>query len=150
MARPTILTNELQQQLVDTLANGVPISDACAYVGITDRAYYGWMARGKRGGADNELYIQFFQEITRARVRARVSAITMIRKSVVNGNTEDARWFLERSDPANWGRHNYTHIEGLEDLLRVAKEKGVPASDLFNAMLAELMSVDEDERNGDK
>jgi hypothetical protein len=31
-------------------------------------------------------------------------ALWLLRKSIQDGDSEDARWFLERSDPANWGR----------------------------------------------
>jgi hypothetical protein len=147
VARKSALTPELQTQLINLLANGVTIADTCAYVGISERTYYNWMEKGETARKDNE-YVQFFHAATRARVTARVGAVAIIRKSIQEGNTDDARWFLERSDPSNWGRKDKLVIEGgvpletINKAIRAAMAAGVEnASDIFNDLINEYAHV---------
>jgi len=147
MARPTDLTPDLQQQLVAALSSGVPIKDACAFVGIADVTYYNWMNRGQKARKGDERFVEFFKEATRARVMARVGAVAVIRSSVKAGNSEDARWFLERSDPANWGRKDVLIQLGidpalLKQLKLTADEAGVDLSAIFEAMINEFANVE--------
>lgn len=143
MGRPTDLTPDLQTRITNVLTAGVPIHDACAYVGINESTYFKWMKRGAAGRKGDEIYIEFFQSATRARVQARVTAVTKIKESIWNGNTEDARWFLERSDPTNWGRKDMLISLGLDpSLLRTLKQQadaaGVDLAQVFEEMVNQL------------
>lgn len=147
MARPTDLTPELSLQLIQALSSGVPIKDACAFVGIAETTYHNWMDRGRKARKGDELFIEFMKSATRARVMARVGAVAVIRKSVQDGNSEDARWFLERSDPANWGRKDMLIQLGidpalLKQLKQNADEAGVDLSAIFEAMINEFANVE--------
>jgi len=147
MARPTDLTPEVHQQLIQALSSGVPIKDACAFVGISETAYYNWMDRGRKARKGDERFVEFSQSATRARVMARVGAVAVIRKSVQDGNSEDARWFLERSDPANWGRKDMLIQLGidpalLKQLKQNADEAGVDLAGLFETMIQEFANVE--------
>lgn len=151
MARPTDLTPKVSQQLIQALSSGVPIKDACAFVGISDVTYYNWMNRGQKARKGDERFVEFFNAATRARVMARVGAVAIIRKSVQDGNSEDARWFLERSDPANWGRKDVLIQLGIDPTLLKqlklnADEAGVDLSAIFEELINEFASV---ERPGD-
>lgn len=146
MARKSDLTPELQSQLINLLSSGVTIADACGYVGISDRTYYNWMKRGET--AHKGIYVQFFHAATRARVTARIGAVAIIRKSIQDGNSDDARWYLERSDPSNWGRKDKLIIEGdvsldtINKAIRTALKAGVEnASDIFNDLINEYAHV---------
>jgi hypothetical protein len=136
MARRTKLTDELQAALVQTFNGGSTIKDACAYVGISETAYYDWMARGR--AAKSGRYAEFAEAIKKARSVARVEAVALVRKAAKEGNWQAAAWILERSDPESWARRTYSKIEGLEELLAIAGRKGIDASELFNSMIAEL------------
>ena len=48
MGRPTLLTPELRETLCGHLAQGAHVKTACQAVGISERSYYDWKARGKR------------------------------------------------------------------------------------------------------
>ena len=48
MARPLLLTPELQEALCGHLAQGAHVKTACESVGISERTYYDWKARGKK------------------------------------------------------------------------------------------------------
>lgn len=147
MARPSDLTPDLQEKIINVLSSGVPIRDACSFVGISEGTYYKWTQRGAKARKGDEKYIEFLHAATRARVQGRVGAVAVIRKSIQGGNSDDARWFLERSDPANWGRKDVLLTLGidpalLKELKKIADSKNIPLSDVFEAMLQELANVD--------
>ena len=52
VARPTKLTAELQQQIVDALAAGAYAETACEYVGIHVATYYRWLQQGEQAERD--------------------------------------------------------------------------------------------------
>lgn len=147
MARPTDLTPELSQQLITALSAGAPIKDACAFVGIAETTYHNWMNRGQKARKGDERFVEFMQSATRARVMARVSAVTVIRTAIQKGSSDDARWFLERSDPANWGRKDVLIQLGLDPALlkqlkMTADDAGVDLSAIFEAMINEFANVE--------
>lgn len=141
MARKTSLNPDIHRQLKEVVSVGVPIIDACAYVGITERTFYNWMRRGEQ--SKDGVFFQFFQDITRARVTARVGAVTTIRKSIADGNPQSAQWFLERSDPTNWGRKDKLTIDGninielINQAVKALTDAGIDATEVFNNLIAE-------------
>lgn len=92
--RKSKYTPEMVAQIIQLLSNGATIKDTCAYVGISQDTYFTWC----------DTKAEFSESTTRARAQSRVAAVAMIRKGIQEGNTDDAKWFLERSDPENWGR----------------------------------------------
>lgn len=72
MARPTKLNKALQNQLVKLVKMGVTVADACAHVGISEAIFYIWMSNGSAGDVG---YVEFFEDINRARNAAKVTAI---------------------------------------------------------------------------
>lgn len=71
VARPTKLNKTVQNKIIKVLRTGVSINDACAYVGIDETTFYGWMRRGEAGEQE---FLQFFQSVNRARNAAKVKA----------------------------------------------------------------------------
>lgn len=147
MGRKTDLTPDLQAKLEKVFVGGASIKDACDYVGITDRAYYYWMARGEKARKGDDLYIQFFHIMKKARATGKIDAIARIRQAAVE-NWQAAAWFLERSDPANWGRRDKLTIEGdvpldlINRIIRAMERAGVEsASSAFEDLLNEYANA---------
>ena len=140
--RPTKLTDELQDALVEKLREGNYIETACALVGITDRTYYRWIERAedelervaknprRRIQKSEEPFIQFRQAVKKARAEAESEAVTAIRQEGKKTWTAYA-WWLERSFPDRWGRkdrHEHTGPDGEAIVVKVLK--GVTVDDL--------------------
>jgi hypothetical protein len=102
VARPIELTDDLSVEIARHLIDGSSIADACALVCIGERTYHDWVARGDAG---EEPFLQFSQLTRAARAEGRQHHVKAIR-SAVAGDWKAAAWFLERSDPANWGRQD--------------------------------------------
>lgn len=142
MAKP-LLTPELQAEIVNLLTVGVTIEDTCASVGIDKGTYYNWCKRGERARKGDEIYCDFFNAVTRARVAARKAAIALIRRSIQDGNSDDAKWYLERSDPERWGKRTY--IEGgmsvsfVNRIVRDLLKAGIDPGEAFETLVAEAV-----------
>lgn len=137
MPRPkkTQVDPVIQQKLVDVLTSGATIKDACAYVGIHIDTYYEWCKR----------FAEFSESVEKARATAKVSSVVVIRKASQE-NWQAAAWFLERSDPANWGRKDMLIQLGLDpallkDLKAKADEAGVELSAVFESMINEFANL---------
>lgn len=136
MARKSKYTPELVKQITDTLAAGATIRDTCAYVGIDQKTYELW---GKK-------YSDFSDATRKAIAQARVACAAVIRRAAIGGNVQAAQWYLERTDPENWGRVQ-RHILDVDprlmkQLKATADAAGLSVSDLFEAMINEIAHAD--------
>lgn len=106
MARPVKYTDEIALQIVEALEAGNSIANACSLAGIVESTYHLWVERGDDG---EEPFSEFSELTRRARARGqqkRVKAIT----TAEDDDWRAAAWFLERSDPANWGRRDAVDV----------------------------------------
>lgn len=122
--------------LESVLSTGVCVRDACAYVGISETTYYGWCKK----------YAQFAKVTTRARASGRIGAASIVRRAAMDGDVQAAQWYLERTDPTNWGRRDFLTVLGLDasvlkELKRNADAAGVDLATIFEAMVNELGSI---------
>lgn len=126
----------IEAKLIEVLTSGATVRDSCAFVGITAETFYTWCAR----------YSDFSERIEKARATAKISSVAVIRKASQT-NWQAAAWFLERSDPANWGRKDMLIQLGLDPaLLKTLKQKadasGVDLAQVFESMIQEFANVD--------
>jgi hypothetical protein len=126
----------LAAKLIEVLTSGATVKDSCAYVGIGVDQFYHDLAR----------FPDFRDAIEKARATAKVSSVAVIRKAAT-GNWQAAAWFLERSDPANWGRKDVLIQLGidpalLKELKKQADAKGVDLASVFESMIQEFANVD--------
>lgn len=145
--RPSGYTPEIHQQIVETLESGVSIRDCCAFVGISQATYYEW---GKK-------FPEFSEATLRARVKARVGAAQVVQRSALGDpsksvppNVEDAKWYLERTDPANWGRKDmlvgmHLNPQQLRELKAIADSHGIDLAVIFEEMINQFASVERPE-----
>lgn len=87
MARPTKLdalvpgtTQTVQERIVQLVAQGVPVSHACAAAGVAERTYYQWMRKGRAGQG---IYEQFMQAVHEAHARAVTQVVLTHRRAAI-------------------------------------------------------------------
>lgn len=122
--RPTSLTPEVEDRIVTAIRGGSYIDDAASFAGVSDRTVYNWLARGKdalyqqESGQDipdsEHLYLQFLQSVQRARSEAVLRNLALIQTAAQNGSWQAAAWYLERTNPRKWGRHETVELEGID------------------------------------
>ena len=108
VGRPSKLTEETKNKLMQALIASCSISDACAYAEISDAAYYKWQERArehKAAGRKSE-YVEFFEEIARARAKAKPRLIMLLSKAAER-DPRTALAILERRYPKEWGVRQY-------------------------------------------
>jgi len=124
MARPSKLTPETQQSIINALNSGNWIETAANYAGIATATLYNWLDRGRlereRIEVDEEpnpnetQFLEFLEAVEKSRSNAQVRAVGLIQKAAIDGTWQAAAWFLERSDPQRWGRYNRMEVTGKD------------------------------------
>ena len=91
---------ELVDELVKLIQTGMTDAEACEYVGIARSTFYGWLQKGRdeltrveqakadgkhaaKVTKDKQIYVEFLDRITRARVATNRAAVTAIRGAII-------------------------------------------------------------------
>jgi hypothetical protein len=112
--QPTKLTPEVTERLVEALKAGNYIETACTYAGIGVSTYHAWVAKAEETGANKD-FTDFLDAVKKARSEAEIRNVALIQQAAQK-NWTAAAWWLERSQPARWGRQTKTinEISGPE------------------------------------
>lgn len=99
--RPTKLTPEVQQIIVDAVQMGNFVEVACALAGIHKDTFYEWLARAEK--APRSIYGKFRDAVNKAMAEAENDAVMLITAA---GTTQwqALAWRLERAHPERWGQ----------------------------------------------
>ncbi len=108
-----MLTVELQDAIVSHLASGAFNDEAAKAVGVGKSTFYTWLGKGRDAAEKEEnggdlnptelLYMGFSTAVEQARGRATVYAHATIRSHMAK-TWQAAAWYLERTNPARYGR----------------------------------------------
>lgn len=111
--RPSKLTVEITDELVQILGEGNWVDAACNKVGISRECFYEWMRRGERGQArdiEPVNYVEFARRINQAVAQVEIETVRDIRKAPMNWQAP--AWWLERRHPDRWGQRNKIDLSG--------------------------------------
>jgi hypothetical protein len=104
------LTPEAQKAIVEGVAAGVPRAFAAMRAGVTERCLYQWLAKGRKGGKRNAVYVQLFQAVQKAEADAVARNVALVQKAAAK-SWQAAAWWLERRYHAEFGRKDRTIIQ---------------------------------------
>lgn len=114
MARPRLLTPELQKRLETWIRSGNSIVVACKACEIAQSTFHDWLKRGEAvelardaGGdvdAGEVVFEEFRAAIRRAEDETEAALVAMITRSAQKGSWQAAAWVLERRNPERWGK----------------------------------------------
>lgn len=99
--RKTKLNNKIKDLIIESIKEGNTNEISAKLAGISQATFYNWMAKGRE--AEKGIYRNFVEEVEMAEAFAMAGAV----KNIKRAGEEDWRasaWYLERRDPANWGR----------------------------------------------
>ena len=107
--RPTKLTPEVHNAIVNDIELGVIYKDAVGAAGVSYPTFLSWLERGKavrdgelRKTKSNKPFLEFLNSVE----RAKHTAFAMYAKEIQKASKKDwraAESFLKRRDPENWG-----------------------------------------------
>ena len=117
--RPTKLTKETFDIIIDRLNRGNYLVTAAAEAGITNATLHAWIRKGREFSQLNreldpikeQPFSDFFIATEKARAVAEVKAVDKIRQ---DPSWQSSAWYLERSAPQRWGRVVRQEISGPE------------------------------------
>jgi transposase-like protein len=98
------------KRLEEALLAGNYIETACDYAGINRATFYKWMAEAEKSGA-KPLFRELSDTVTSARAQAEMRNVLRIQKAA-DDSWQAAGWWLERSFPQRWGRHQKVELSG--------------------------------------
>lgn len=101
MPRPTKLTAAVERLLTQAIQAGASNADACDYAGVSEAAFYTWIAKGEAGKAP---YKEFVESLTRARGQRVVHALAKISAAASDGDWRAAAWQLAVWRPDAYGK----------------------------------------------
>lgn len=125
--KSALLDKPKLKRLCDALLAGNTTQIACALAGLGETTFYRWMKEAEDAPKGHPLR-QFRESIKRAIAEARHRNMMIIQKAAPK-DWRAAAWFLERSDPKNWGRRRYMQVGGDADAPPIPKAE-IPDKEL--------------------
>jgi hypothetical protein len=105
MARPSKLTNEIQQIIGDNIALGLTYRLAASAAGITYKSSNICIQQGKNSTSGK--YFEFYKYIQKRNADAAKALLEKLNDSTKAGDTRVCLWILERRFSEDFGRRVY-------------------------------------------
>ena len=101
--RPTKLTPEVQEVIVDGINAGLTFGLTCARAGVTYATFYNWLEKGE--AAKSGALMEFFDAVERAKAD---SALRLVSQITLQAPTDwrAAAFMLERRFPDDYGKRS--------------------------------------------
>lgn len=117
VGRPTKLTPEIQERIVDLLKAGNYVETACAIVGIGRTTYYDWMKKADESSRANK-YTRFQDAVRQAEAWAEARNVAILSK-LAEKHWQASAWWLERKHPERWSRDRKVSVPEKEETNRI-------------------------------
>ncbi len=127
--RPSKLTPEIQEKIVQALSIGNYRKDAAEYAGIDAATLRRWMLRGAR--EKDSAYADLRAAVLEAESRAKITAIGCITKAMRNGDWRAAAYWLERKFPHQFSDRSQLFLiqKTFEQVEAAAEAAGIQLPD---------------------
>lgn len=129
--KPATINDPRVQLLLQALQAGNYVEVSCAYAGLSVAVVYQWLEKGGKeksrianGGEpdpDKATYVELLEAIESARAKAVVANVAVIQQAARSGTWQAAAWWLERTNPQQFGRRVQAEVTGrisIDDLER--------------------------------
>ncbi len=127
--RPSKLTPEIQDKIIQALAIGNYRKDAAEYAGIDATTLHRWMLRGAR--EKDSACADLRTAVLEAESRAKITAIGSITKAMRNGDWRAAAYWLERKFPHQFSDRSQLFLiqKTFEQVEAAAEAAGIQLPD---------------------
>ena len=105
MARPTKLTKDKSDKIIELVRAGNYAETAATVAGIGGATFYTWMAKGE-GEKARSPYKEFREAVLSARAEAEARMVMVVQRAANDGSWQAASWYLERTQQAKYGKQN--------------------------------------------
>lgn len=161
--RPSKLTLERKEKILQAVQAGNYFNTACAYADVDPGTAYGWVRRGEGRDPEHgptEPYIEFARELRRAHAVAEMHKVAII--SVAAGeHWQAAAWWLERMFPDRYALRNRSSVsvelkaevehiaapprsgDHLVELVKLARSLGIVTEEVIEGEALEVPDEDD-------
>jgi hypothetical protein len=105
MGRPTVISEEKIEKILDCIRKGAYIETAAAFAGVHKSTFYDWLKKGAR--KQGKIYEHFSDAVQQAMGESQMFDLNVIHDCAAKGNWQAAAWRLERKNPKQWGRREF-------------------------------------------
>ena len=105
MARPTKLTDEVQQKIGDGVSLGLTYALAASSAGVTYQTFNQWMKLGRDSTFGK--YFEFYKHIEQRNAEGALKILQKLNDAAEAGNCQVCMFILERRFPEDFGRRVY-------------------------------------------
>lgn len=108
------ITEQVTESLKQALRGGNDVETAAHFAGVSVANVYRWLEVGKfeserisageKANPENAQYVEFWEELRKARAEAIVRNVTYIQNAAKSGSWQAAAWWLERAVPEQYAR----------------------------------------------
>ncbi len=126
LGRPSKLTPDVQQRIVQAITIGTHRQDAAEYAGIDAATFRRWMTRGLE--EPDGPYSEFRTAIVEAEARAKITAMGCITKAARDGDWKAASWWLQKKYPHQFSEQSQLFLisKAFEQIEAAADAAGTP------------------------
>jgi transposase len=111
VARPSKLSVEVTERVVQAIRAGNYPEAACQAAGISPSTYYRWISRGDQ--EPGSAHAAFREAVVRAEAEAEVHAVAIVRRAM-GEDWRAAIAYLERRHPTRWRTRHQTELVGRD------------------------------------
>jgi len=129
LGRPSKLTPDVQNKVVQALQLGAQRQDAATYAGVDAATLRRWLRKGITEPESE--YGRFRAAVIEAESRAKVAAMGVITKAARDGDWKAAAWMLARKYPHQFAERSqlFTIAKTFEQIEAAAEAAGAPLPD---------------------
>jgi transposase len=113
MARPTKLTKDKADKIVDLVRAGNYAETSATVAGVGVSTFYTWMSKGE-GEKARSPYKEFREAVLGAKAEAEARMVMVIQRAASDGSWQAASWYLERTQQAKYGKQNRVELTGAD------------------------------------
>jgi hypothetical protein len=119
--RPSRYSEELHQRIVEEVRAGRPKTIAFRLAGAYPDTVWDWVRLGRQRPDDYPHYVQLGEDIDQAKAEAEAEALDRIKAAAQSDpkHWTAAAWYLERTNPAEFGRRERVEVEASAPLIQL-------------------------------
>jgi len=142
MARPTKLTDEVQQKIGDGVSLGLTYALAASAAGVTYQTFNQWMKLGRDSTSGK--YFEFYKHIEQRNAEGALRILQKLNDAAKAGNCQVCMFILERRFSEDFGRRVYRKTNVVSENINANVEIIVQDTDAIrNEILNRLSMVGE-------
>jgi hypothetical protein len=133
MARPTKLTNKVQQKIGDSVSLGLTYALAASAAGVTYQTFNQWMKLGRDSTSGK--YFEFYKHIEQRNAEGALRILQKLNDEAKAGNCQVCMFILERRFSEDFGRRVYRKTNVVAENMNQNVEIVVTEADILRKQI---------------